>query len=184
MTLTNSSCTISHQVTQSVVLKQNLYCRLKKEVKEWWVLLKRGLIQYIRTANFFDPITKWKWEGLSNSAIKLTITDNRKIHNIIVARYVLGTLVAASFLLGAVSQPLTADNKKRKTNKSKLYDAVETAYQNFIEFTKRAKQYLIFDFAVTLHSMIVTPTKLKELTIKLLNDISQQYDSLCYMWYI
>lgn len=106
----------------------------------------------------------------------MTITDNRKIHNIIVARYVLGTLVAASFLLGAVSQPLTADNKKRKTNKSKLYDAVETAYQNFIESTKRAKQYLIFDFAVTLHSMIVTPTKLKELTIKLLNDISQQYD--------
>lgn len=108
----------------------------------------------------------------------MTITDNRKIHNIIVARYVLGTSVAASFLLGAVSQPLTADNKKRKTNKSKLYDAVETGHQNFIEFTKRATQYLIFDFAVTLHSMIVTPTKLKELTIKLLNDISQQYDTV------
>ena len=103
-------------------------------------------------------------------------------------RYVLGTLVAAShkgnslvdidsalrFPLGALSQPLTtADNKKRKINKSKLYDFVESAHQNFNESTERTTQFLIYDLAVTLRSMVVTPNRFKELSIKLLYDILQ-----------
>lgn len=76
---------------------------------------------------YFESITKWKCGEFSPSAVKPTITVNRKIRNIIVERGVLDTLVAdshkenspvdideaLSFPLRAVSQPLaTADNKK------------------------------------------------------------------------
>ena len=44
--------------------------------------------------NVFHPITKSKWEGLSLSALKSTITDNGKIHDVIVQRDILGALVA------------------------------------------------------------------------------------------
>ena len=76
---------------------------------------------------YFESITKWKCGRFSPSAVKPTITVNRKIRNIIVERGVLDTLVADShkenppvdivetltFPLRAVSQPLaTADKKK------------------------------------------------------------------------
>ena len=74
---------------------------------------------------YFESITKWKCGGFSPSAVKPTITVNRKIRNIIVERGVLDTLVAdshkknspvnideaLSFPLRAVSQPLATADK-------------------------------------------------------------------------
>ena len=141
----------------------------------------------------FEPTAKSKCEGFSSSAVKSTITVNGKIHDVIVQRDILGALVAAShkgnspvdidealnFPLGPVSQPLpTAANKKRKTNKSKLYDVVEPECQHSNDFTERTTRYLIYDLAATLRSMMVTPNTFKELSIKFLNDIPQQYDTV------
>lgn len=141
---------------------------------------------------FFNPKTKQNWEGFSSSAVKSTITVNRKVNDVIVPRDILGALVATSHKgkspvdidkslsfnpwPGPVSQPLvTADNKKRKTSKSKLYDVEESVYQNFNEFAGRTTQYLIYDLAATLR-------RLKYYALKRYH-IPQQYDTVYVVCY-
>ena len=56
-----------------------------------------------------------------------------------------------------------------------MYDVVEPACQNSNDVTERTTKYLIYDLAATLRSMVVTPNTFKDLSIKLLHDIPQQY---------
>ena len=126
----SSGCPINETAAECLLS----YEERGQEMMEEFKLRVQGV--HAEKKTFFDPIKKSKWEDFSSSGVKSVIKVDGKIQDVIVQRDILGALVAAShnegspvdisealnFPLGPVSQPLaTADNKKRKTNKSKLF---------------------------------------------------------------
>ena len=132
--------------------------------------------------NFWDPIKKQDWNDFSFSNKKSKVkAANGKIVDIAAQREILGFLLVTSqefespidmnetlkYSLGVVSYPIAqGDGKKRKTNKSILYDsAISSAQAPMSNTTTEGTKVYVLDLAAILRSTTKVLTHVKSLRL-------------------
>ena len=145
---------------------------------------------------FFDPVKRVPWKSFADKSKKAQVKVGVKCKDIEVQRDILGLLLATSYqekaiinIDRALSYPLcpiplalaTSDGQRRKTCKSKLFEAAlsEAVDDNSCARSIEA-DYLCFfgDLAAIIRSTIPVPDTFRELALKILKEISPSYHSI------
>ena len=143
---------------------------------------------------YFSPIKRVEWKSFIDVSKKLKISAKGKSKEITVQRDILGILAAKSQqhnatinIDKALCYPLapvplsmaTCDGIRRKTAKSKLFDAaLPSLIENDAQYPddQYAHRIYIPDIAAIIHSLVKIPNTFKDVALRLLSDIPMRYN--------
>lgn len=143
---------------------------------------------------YFSPIKRVEWKSFTDVSKKLKVSTKGKSKEITVQRDILGILAAKSQQQNAainidkaLCYPLapvplsmaTCDGIRRKTAKSKLFDAaLRSLIENDAQFPddQYAHRIYILDIAAIIRSMVKVPNTFKDVALRLLSDLPMRYN--------
>ena len=180
-----------HNVSSGKTVQENVkecllsvFERGKQRMEEFKSILS-GLD---KSKHIFTPIRRSKW--VENSVVKSKIEINGKVADVAIQRDILGILAAKSDLengcvdidkaltypLAPVSLPLDCSGDgMRKTNKSKLFDALGPLDNKEVGRCSNSENYYVIDLAATSRTAKNLPATFEDLAMKLLHHIPATY---------
>lgn len=130
-----------------------------------------------------------KWSGFETENLKVKVQVNGKTEEVSVQKDVFGLLAAKgdvdmddalTFPLAPISLPLaTPDGCMRKTNKSKLYDALDLPkVSSQVAVSSHQHHHFIMDLTAKLRTVTVPPKTFEDLARKIHEDIPERNKSV------
>ena len=138
-----------------------------------------------QAAFLFDPIKRSHWKGFGDAGKKVMVKAKGKTKDVAVQRDILGLLVTVSYkekelidIDKALAYPLapiplslaTSDGCRRKTVKSKLFDAALTSVSSEEGLPGNISCY-VMDLAASLRCIVKLPNTFEDLALKLLSEL-------------
>ena len=184
-----SGSPVGDDIAENLLTVEKRGCSMRDEFCE----RLRGNLEEAKSKLFFDPIKRALWKSFADTGRRKKISANGKAKEIIVQRNVLGLLAAKSLqqkapvdIDAALCYPLapvplnlaTCDGTRRKTAKSKLFDAALSSMEaDSVAFKEMepSKVCYILDLAAIIRSIMKTPDTFRQLADKILQEIPNFY---------
>ena len=145
---------------------------------------------------FFDQVKRIEWKGFLSLNKKVKVSSKAKSKDVAVQRDILGLLAAKSHQQNAainidraLCYPLapvplsmaTADGARRKTAKSKLFDAALSSITNGdrepSDVDTENKVYIL-DLAAAIRSTVAIPDTFRDLSLQILSQLPKNYETI------
>ena len=172
-----------HNVSSGKTVQENVkecllsvFERGKQRMEEFKSILS-GLD---KSKHIFTLIRGSKWESFENSVVKTKIVINGKVADVAVTSDLENGCVdidkALTYPLAPVSLPLDCSGDgMRKTNKSKLFDALGPLDNKEVGRCSNSENYYVIDLAATSRTAKNLPATFEDLAMKLLHHIPATY---------